>query len=121
MPSRSFKICKERECKELTRDASGYCPAHIHLEEELKKQRCRKYDAVRGSANERGYDSRWVKIRKMFLMRNPLCSDCLKGTRLTPANEVHHVKALKKGGTHDSNNLMSLCKSCHSKRTAKGE
>ena len=93
----------------------------MHLVEEFKKQRWHRQDASRGSARERGYTVQWEKIRKLFLMKNPLCADCLNKGWVTPANEVHHVKALRNGGTHDSNNLMSLCKSCHSKRTAKGE
>ncbi|WP_420838364.1 HNH endonuclease [Allobaculum mucilyticum] len=29
--------------------------------------------------------------------------------------QVHHIVPLSQGGTHDENNLMSLCKSCHSR------
>ena len=39
--------------------------------------------------------------------------------RLTPAEEVHHILPLAVGGTHDENNLMALCKSCHSRITIK--
>jgi 5-methylcytosine-specific restriction protein A len=28
--------------------------------------------------------------------------------------EVHHIKPLAEGGTHNETTLMSLCKSCHS-------
>ena len=35
------------------------------------------------------------------------------------AQEVHHIIPLADGGTHDEDNLMSLCKPCHSRITAK--
>ena len=34
--------------------------------------------------------------------------------RLTPAQEVHHILPFADGGTNDEDNLMALCKSCHS-------
>ena len=33
--------------------------------------------------------------------------------------EVHHIIPLRDGGTNDINNLMALCKSCHSEITAR--
>ena len=38
-------------------------------------------------------------------------------------NDVHHIKKLAEYPElkYDSNNLMSLCKSCHSIRTKNGE
>lgn len=32
-----------------------------------------------------------------------------------PADEVHHIKPIALGGTHSEDNLMALCKSCHTK------
>ncbi|WP_256262960.1 HNH endonuclease signature motif containing protein [Listeria monocytogenes] len=40
---------------------------------------------------------------------------CKEDGRLTPTDEVHHILPISQGGTHDRNNLMSLCKSCHNK------
>lgn len=48
----------------------------------------------------------------------PLCEMCLKNHKTTPATEVHHIRPLSRGGTHDEDNLMALCKPCHSKITA---
>jgi len=42
----------------------------------------------------------------------------MKEGRITPAEEVHHVLPLSHGGTHSEDNLMALCKSCHSRITA---
>ena len=38
-----------------------------------------------------------------------------KQEKLVEAEEVHHKKKLSDGGTHDRDNLIALCKSCHSK------
>ena len=74
------------------------------------------YDG-RPSAAARGYDRRWRKVRTMQLGNEPMCADC-PGL----ATEVHHVVPLSQGGSRlDLANLMSLCKSCHSRRTGRGE
>lgn len=57
------------------------------------------------------------------LMADPLCEDCMKAGHTEAANEAHHIL---KVATHpelrlDMDNLRSLCKSCHSKRTSRGE
>ncbi|TXH46246.1 MAG: hypothetical protein E6Q97_29990 [Desulfurellales bacterium] len=57
----------------------------------------------------------------MHLRAYPLCADCANAGRVVVATEVHHRVALRNGGTHDSDNLLSLCKPCHSVRTARGE
>jgi 5-methylcytosine-specific restriction protein A len=64
------------------------------------------------------YGRAWKKVRARFLSQHPLCEQCKKAGRLTPAEEVHHVLPLADGGTNDESNLMALCKSCHSKITA---
>ena len=87
----------------------------------LRKQVQRQVDERRGSASSRGYDRRWQRIRAMYLRAHPLCVDCQAGRRTTAATEVHHIVALRDGGTHDDGNLMALCKSHHSTRTAAGE
>ncbi|WP_427898558.1 HNH endonuclease [Gardnerella pickettii] len=38
---------------------------------------------------------------------------------LVPVEQVHHIKPIAEGGTHARENLISLCKSCHSKIHAK--
>jgi 5-methylcytosine-specific restriction protein A len=80
-----------------------YCPKH------------KKQYAHRDSSH---YGYRWRKIRTVYLAKNPICADCQKNNKLTPANEVHHVVSVADGGTDRDDNLMALCKSCHSKRTA---
>jgi 5-methylcytosine-specific restriction protein A len=49
-----------------------------------------------------------------------LCQVCTGKTprRLTPASEVHHVKARADGGTDNPENLIAICSDCHTEATA---
>jgi 5-methylcytosine-specific restriction protein A len=71
----------------------------------------------RESAHERGYTSKWRKLSKLYLKSHPLCTECNRHGKLTPATEVHHIIPIAHGGTGDFSNLMPLCKICHSKIT----
>jgi len=88
--------------------------ARTHIERNYREQ-------DRPSAASRGYDSRWQKVRKHFLKRNPLCIECLKYNRTVPSKEAHHIKPLKKYPElkYVESNLEALCKPCHSAKTRK--
>ena len=115
MPSKPLRPCKHAGCPELTRDASGYCEAH--------RGEANKADRYRGSASSRGYDKKWAAFRIQYLKRHPLCEDCLSKGLYVTATEVHHVKKLRDCPElkFTEDNLMGLCKECHSKRTSHGE
>ena len=53
----------------------------------------------------RKYGRAWKRIRDRYAKVHPL----------TPVEEVHHIVPISQGGTHNENNLMSLCQSCHTK------
>lgn len=82
------------------------------------KQKHKAHDEKRGTSSERGYTSRWRRIRKQVLAEDPLCCHCEARGRVTLATEVDHITPLSDGGTHERDNLQPLCKSCHSKKTA---
>lgn len=44
-----------------------------------------------------------------------MCEICLAEGRVTLVEEVHHIVPVSKGGTNEWSNLMSLCRSCHTK------
>ena len=68
----------------------------------------------RESPSRRGYGRAWQRTRLIKLTLNPFCEE--PGCE-APATEVDHVRSLATGGTHDLSNLMSLCRSCHSRKT----
>lgn len=64
---------------------------------------------------------RWRRLRQMFLNRNPLCVDCSKAGRLTPASQAHHIEERKDRPelAYEWDNLESVCLSCHNAKRGK--
>ena len=110
MPRKPKKPCRYPGCCALT-DFS-YCSEH----QKLMDRQYNRYG--RTKEQKRRYNGAWPKIRSRFLNAHPLCEICMKEGRATPAAEVHHIIPLAEGGTHDPENLMALCKPCHSRITA---
>lgn len=72
----------------------------------------------RGTSTERGYGSKWRKLRKMAMDRDDwLCQPCQRKGRVTPATQCDHVTPKHKGGTDDLHNLQGICQSCHKRKT----
>lgn len=74
------------------------------------------------SRQARGYDAKWQKVRAAHLAKEPLCRFCMeRHGRPESATEVDHILSIREA-PHlrlvDSN-LRSLCKPCHSQRTAR--
>lgn len=65
--------------------------------------------------------SRWVKLRKKKITKDPLCEMCKEKGIIKAVEEVHHIVPVEsvKGMNEmrslmfDINNLMSLCSRCH--------
>lgn len=111
MPRKPKRPCSYAGCPELT--DSRFCEQHAKQE----AKRYEKYD--RDPATRRRYGREWKRIRDRYVTEHPLCEECKKQGKLTPAQEVHHVIPLSKGGTHAEDNLMSLCTPCHSEVSAR--
>lgn len=75
-------------------------------------------DAERGTARERGYDEAWAARRAEHLAIEPWCRFHLERGQSVPATEVDHIITRRAGGSDEHDNLRSLCKPCHSRRTA---
>ena len=110
MPRKAKRPCRYHGCPRLTESSSGYCEEH-------EKVQVRQYDRSRRVEHNQRYGYRWRKLRARFLKQNPLCEQCRLNGQYTLATEVHHIKPLADGGTNDEQNLMPLCKSCHSRIT----
>lgn len=63
----------------------------------------------------------WRKLRALKIKNNPLCLHCERKGYLNPATEVDHIIPIvdDQSLALDYSNLQSLCKSCHSRKTAK--
>lgn len=107
MPRKPLRPCSYPGCPELVE--GRYCEEH-------SKQSYKDYNTYRRDPrSKKRYGSEWKRIRNIFIKEHPLCEECRRNGRVTPAEEVHHILPLGRGGTHDTNNLMALCKSCHSR------
>ena len=83
-------------------------------------ERVQRYDAARGSAASRGYGRDWRRVREAHLRAEPLCRFCLATGVVRAAEEVDHIVPIERapGLRLVDANLRSLCKTCHSRRTA---
>ena len=111
MPFKPKRPCSHPRCPKLTE--GRFCEEHTKKE----NQRYERYQ--RDPAVKKRYGRTWKRIRDVYIAAHPLCEKCYKIGRITPAEEVHHIKPLSRGGTNAENNLLSLCKSCHSEITAR--
>lgn len=107
-------------CADLTMPTRP--PTFKPLGTRTESQRKRDYSAQRRASQpgRNPYKGAWPKIRAAHLIANPLCVFHMEQWRLrVAANEVDHVD-----GDPWNNapwNLRSLCKPCHSRRTARDQ
>lgn len=71
--------------------------------------------------NSEFYNSRtWRGFRAAYLLKNPLCVHCKQEGVLTEATVVDHVVRIADGGAKlDENNMQSLCKKHHNRKSGK--
>ena len=90
------------------------------LKQKWKKPR-KPFENARKTDNSKFYNStKWRKLRKLFVAQNPVCVHCEQKGFTTAVAEVDHIVPIRLGGDpYDFNNLQSLCKSCHARKSAK--
>ncbi|MEG3153012.1 hypothetical protein U1769_24225 [Sphingomonas sp. ZT3P38] len=66
-------------------------PTHRPHGGRSKREREKEHDAVRGTAAQRGYDSRWSKASAGHLRNHPLCAYCELNGRITAATLTDHL------------------------------
>lgn len=107
MPYKPKNPCKWPGCKNLTN--GRYCTEHLKVVRD-------QYNAQRTQEEKARYTSdEWQRAREEHLIEFPYCQICRKYGHLVRATEVHHIRPLADGGTHDRGNLISLCHRCHFK------
>jgi 5-methylcytosine-specific restriction protein A len=108
VPLSAPRPCSQPGCRALVRGGPR-CPEHA-----------RKREQERGTATQRGYDSRWRKARLAYLKRHPLCVLCEKEGRVTAAEVVDHIRPHRGDSTlfWAVSNWQPLCKPHHDRKTA---
>lgn len=88
--------------------------------QEKKKTYSDKKDTDMRKLRKQAYqNTTWRKLRDTYMKEHPICEECLKTGKITPATDVHHKKSPFRNGEVnyglllDDKNLMSLCKECH--------
>ncbi len=104
MPILPKHVCGHPGCPALVEYGKSRCPEHM-------AQMRKRQDAGRPNFRERGYDSRWDKVRKAYLSEYPLCERCQAAGRSVPAILVHHRDRVPANMADE--NLEALCRECH--------
>jgi 5-methylcytosine-specific restriction protein A len=111
VPTKPKRPCSMNGCGRLCENGEQYCSEH----KQVANKHYNKHQ--RDPTSNKRYGRSWKRIRDRYIKTHPLCEECQKNGLLTTAEEVHHILPLSKGGGNDASNLMSLCKSCHSRIT----
>lgn len=109
MPWKQPSPCRVKGCKRLTH--TGVC--------ELHGSQTHEPHGTRPSSAVRGYGHAHRKRRAFVLKRDPLCVECLKEGVVRAATEADHTIPLSEGGEDSVDNMQGLCKTHHSRKTAR--
>lgn len=116
--------CKHPGCHKYAVPGTSYCEDHSAPAERLtfmqRKQNALR-DRRRGTRTQRGYSNQWLAASKAFLTEHPMCAECLKNGRFTPATEVDHIIPHKGDMVlfWNRKNWQALCHKCHSTKTVR--
>ena len=80
-----------------------------------------RHTAQRKTSGRRGYGYRWQQARAGYLRKHPLCVHCEAKGRITVATDLDHIVP-HQGDMEvfwDFSQVQGLCKSCHSRKTAR--
>lgn len=117
MPWKARPPCAVPNCPGLAEPGRRHCAKHASVGARERADARARYTERKGTVAERGYGARWRRFRMMVLRDRPVCEDC--GT--APSKDLHHVQKRADAGPDCEDNVLALCHSCHSRRTARGE
>ncbi|TDX31156.1 HNH endonuclease signature motif containing protein [Rhodovulum visakhapatnamense] len=117
------KLCAASGCDDLAVPGAALCEEHEA--ERIERNRARRAKVKTAEEIRRRaklYASpAWKTARAAFLEVHPLCADCAGLGLVTPATEVDHIARHEgdRARFWDRSNWQALCKSCHSRKTAR--
>ena len=92
---------------------------------ERKKKTSERKETDMRQLRQKAYQNKeWRKLREVYIHEHPICQDCLAKGKVTPAQDIHHIKSpfqngeINYGLLLDYDNLVALCKDCHGNRHA---
>lgn len=108
MPKMPPRPCNQPRCRNMA-TKNGRCDDH----------QVQAWASSSGkTAAERGYGSKWKKLRDSIMRRDKhLCQECLRAGIVTPAKAVDHILNKARGGTDHPSNLEAICEHCHQEKT----
>ena len=113
MPS---QFCRAPGCPVLLPEGQLRCPPHAKLQRETRADIATQLKAWYASA-------RWRALRLAVLQDEPFCRFCHAAGRRVLTVDIDHIQ--KHGGDPvlfwSRANLQGLCKSCHTRKTKRGE
>ena len=89
MPRKPKQPCAYPNCNKLCE--GRYCEEHKRLTDKSYNSFSRPKDT------NKKYGRAWRKVRERYVQSHPLCEQCLKEGRMTPTEEVHHIKPISQG------------------------
>lgn len=109
MPSKPKKPCTSPGCPGFATNR-GKCDHHA-----------KAADLERGTAADRGYDSRWAHDRIDFLIDNPTCIDCGAPSEVPDHDPLSRRELVARGVTDPDHPryLKPRCISCHNRKTGR--
>lgn len=124
MPQRPQRPCRHKGCRELHRNANGFCDAH----QDDAKAWARTPDSAATRLTGRALQARRMRIWS----KSPLCAGCGRLTDIAPSArlrfELDHKVRLADGGEDTDQNCQVLCVSrdeagvkvgCHAEKTSR--
>ncbi len=113
-----LKPCCKAGCRHFALPGKSMCQEHydawMKIQQAKRNAHRDSIEPYRQQSQERGYNNRWRKARKQYLLEHPICAMCGQ-----PATDVDHIVP-HKGDMElfwDTENWQPLCHKCHSKKT----